>query len=393
MPFEYMQVRNANEDIAAVLHGGDLVYEIYEENGEKARRYFNRVQGFASRVPYIITPGNHEDYDNYSSLVARMRTPLWEKTQSHYFSYNMGNAHFVMINLDLYLDNKELQGNFEKWVKNDLEEANKESERKLRPWVIVVSHRPIFCSDDASDCEKNQDRFGWLSRMLQDNKVDLFLTAHMHNYERMLPVHANKTQKFERREGDDHYRYIINPTATVHVIEGDAGTDETDSTKNYFKREWSVVKDFTEGYGLVTIYNSTHLRYERFQSDSDTLFDYFYILKNASFQISEGDSSQWALWGLAIGVVIIILSLLVYSMVRKRQEEAKLLLKHQSKPVLFADTKMHQKVAQIYTQQGILFFVISSFHVFDLSYIGDSIVPIRNQTVKKLCLQSTSHPY
>eukprot|EP01016_Furgasonia_blochmanni_P037568 TRINITY_DN4439_c0_g2_i2.p1 TRINITY_DN4439_c0_g2~~TRINITY_DN4439_c0_g2_i2.p1 ORF type:complete len:298 (+),score=54.39 TRINITY_DN4439_c0_g2_i2:62-895(+) len=45
---------NNAERIDAVLHGGDLIYEIMDEDGQKAARYFNRIQKFASTVPYMV---------------------------------------------------------------------------------------------------------------------------------------------------------------------------------------------------------------------------------------------------------------------------------------------------------------------------------------------------
>jgi hypothetical protein len=38
-----------------------------------------------------------------------------------------------------------------KWLENDLKEANKPENRALRPWIITMGRRPMYCSIHDSD--------------------------------------------------------------------------------------------------------------------------------------------------------------------------------------------------------------------------------------------------
>jgi len=66
------------EDIVGIVHSGDLSYDLINENGKRGDDYFKYIQPFASSIPYMYTPGNHEHYSNYSNQAARLHMPLNE---------------------------------------------------------------------------------------------------------------------------------------------------------------------------------------------------------------------------------------------------------------------------------------------------------------------------
>jgi hypothetical protein len=69
--------------------------------------------------------------------------------------------------------------NMLEWLDNDLQKSAK--------WKVVYMHRPLYCSKNNAAC--NEDAKG-LRKMFESiffkHKVDLVLTGHRHNYERLI---------------------------------------------------------------------------------------------------------------------------------------------------------------------------------------------------------------
>lgn len=69
---------------------------------------------------------------------------------------NVGPAHIISFSTEFYyfleFGWKQLIQQY-LWLVNDLHEANKPENRALRPWIITMGHRPMYCStDDKDDC-------------------------------------------------------------------------------------------------------------------------------------------------------------------------------------------------------------------------------------------------
>lgn len=60
--------------------------------------------------------------------------------------------------------------------------------KSLSTFVMIVSHYPLTCSEDDDHCrgamKTMPDLYSWFS---QSKKVDFYLGAHMHQYERIYP--------------------------------------------------------------------------------------------------------------------------------------------------------------------------------------------------------------
>jgi Predicted phosphohydrolases len=135
-----------------------------------------------------MTPGNHEWRGNYSFLSFRLKMPVFKQSNNHYFSFNVGKMHFIGANYIFYDD----EGQEEKermlaWLRNDLEVAN--ASRKERPWIIVFSHYPIYCSynnysEQSSKCSSYYGKFKVFDELWYEYRVDLVLGSHVHYWER-----------------------------------------------------------------------------------------------------------------------------------------------------------------------------------------------------------------
>jgi len=175
-------------DSDALLFLGDMSYDLSKENGEKGNDFFEFAMNVTSSIPFQITPGNHETFNDFEDFKKRLIMPNKQYSDNLYYSYDIGNAHFVSLNSEVpflnYTD--DYISNYFEWIKQDLEKSDKK-------WKIVTIHRPLYCSAVSNHCEKSayimKDFF---EDIFYNGKVDLVLTGHLHSYERLLPIYNNE---------------------------------------------------------------------------------------------------------------------------------------------------------------------------------------------------------
>jgi 3',5'-cyclic AMP phosphodiesterase CpdA len=179
-----------------VVHNGDISYadgiqQLWDE-------YCRKMEPISAHVPYMTTPGNHElpwDFAAYRARFAEALAvgdsdePRGNNTPAGMFwSRDVGPVHLVGIDTEDEADMPVVYPDQLEWIRNDLKRANEPSARKLRPWIVVLGHRPLYCSGKGGfvghDC-------GVLAQYLRDklediyveNGVDLVLQAHKHQVE------------------------------------------------------------------------------------------------------------------------------------------------------------------------------------------------------------------
>eukprot|EP01090_Pellita_catalonica_P009162 TRINITY_DN20223_c0_g1_i1.p1 TRINITY_DN20223_c0_g1~~TRINITY_DN20223_c0_g1_i1.p1 ORF type:complete len:390 (-),score=36.77 TRINITY_DN20223_c0_g1_i1:148-1317(-) len=146
-----------------------------------------------------------------------------------------------------------------KWLVADLKKA--ESQRHIRPWIIVYGHRPMYCSNSPADdgwfldCHAFAPGFRKvIEPLFQKYSVDLYMCGHMHDSELIYPVSDGKvvTPSF------------INPRSTAYMISGYAGCREGfNGFSPEFAPPWSAWRQAEEyGYGILSVHNASHLHFE-----------------------------------------------------------------------------------------------------------------------------------
>ncbi|ORY93554.1 Metallo-dependent phosphatase-like protein [Syncephalastrum racemosum] len=236
---------------------GDQAYNMDDFNGLKGDEYMNLLQEVYAKVPYMGVPGNHEGAYNFSHYKNRFANLPFEESKSPnslLYSFNYKSLHLVSFSTEVYLTGTEdMIETAVNWLNSDLEKANKQ--RDERPFIVVITHHPLYCSSQGSDCTTtakmlregplkadNVTRHDGLEPILLKHKVDMLLTGHVHNYERTYPV-ANDSRTAESYKNAPSY---------MQVITGNAGQPEggAEFTSGPYK-DWSAVR--YSGYGFSTV--------------------------------------------------------------------------------------------------------------------------------------------
>ncbi len=69
---------------------------------------------------------------------------------NYFFSINIGPVHLISISTEFYYF---LEYGFDQlnvqytWLENDLIKANTLENRAQQPWIVVMGHRPMYCSN------------------------------------------------------------------------------------------------------------------------------------------------------------------------------------------------------------------------------------------------------
>ncbi|ADD43932.1 metallophosphoesterase [Stackebrandtia nassauensis] len=170
----------ANINPAAVFTAGDNAYE--SGTLSQYRNQYDPTWGrFKSKTH--PTPGNHEyqtsgasGYFDYFNGTGNNTGPAGERGKG-YYSYDVGDWHFVALNSDISHGAGSTQ---EKWLRADLA-AN------TKPCTAAYTHHPRFSSGDHGD----DTGMTALYDALYANKADIFVTGHDHHYERFAPARSN----------------------------------------------------------------------------------------------------------------------------------------------------------------------------------------------------------
>lgn len=140
--------------------------------------------------------GNHDYYANWSFINLRIRNPLFNLTQNHYYSFNWEGIHFAVTNLDYYEDpnvSETKKTELMKWLDDDLRKANRKENRAQYPWIVFIVHRPWYCSYQEQPprpppankwCYSFYSQRKVWDELMHTHSVDLVFEADKHSYER-----------------------------------------------------------------------------------------------------------------------------------------------------------------------------------------------------------------
>ncbi len=193
----------AAEQADFAIHTGDVIYPyggLGNAVGEYNDRFFRPYEGFLGRLPMFPVIGNHD-------LIALLGQPFKDVFflpdngssigRELYFSFEWGDAKFIALeSTGLFLVPV---GDHARWLHDQIM-------NNQRKWLIVYMHVPLYSCGSHGDSAILKQVLGPL---FENNRVDLVIAGHDHNYERTKPL-----KDFNR---DPSYPGL------VHVVTGGGG--------------------------------------------------------------------------------------------------------------------------------------------------------------------------
>ena len=268
---------------AFILHAGDVV-----ENGlreDQWNLYFKALGEVGASVPHFAAPGNHDDElhtndQNYyfgmhfnhpdnggnayldptvvsviNSLVQGTdKDANWIKNLIKYmdetfYSYNYGDAHFVVYNSGAYSSQDELILKAQRaWLKADLE-ANKDAK-----WTVVLAHQPNYHRVATGGYGRST-----LADIIEGFDVDLVIHGHSHLVARSYPMKDGQIVSKDNldviNKGEGTVYMLVGASAYNHDRFDDYVNSEEMAVIVTQEKEQSsyAVFDVTEKYIKVTV--------------------------------------------------------------------------------------------------------------------------------------------
>ena len=306
-----------SNSIDAVIHVGDIAYDMDLIRGKVGDDFMEAIEPIASAIPYMACPGNHEFNYNftafthrfsglphpstppYDKIPASLGTNVGGKKNNWFYSFDFKNVHFVSLSTELVVDILDVTNTSRygfnypdlttfqhDWLTQDLKSNSLNPETE---WLIVYSHRPMYCSCNDDDCDGDHadavrngvpgNTAAGLEQTFKKYGVDIYVSGHMHMYERLLPVFQNVSDPLDY---SPDMRTMTNPSAPVHIITGAGGNPEgTDGFPNTTTLPFSAVRAPEWSYSKMIVHNATHLHWQQIGVAGESeLVDTMWIVKD-----------------------------------------------------------------------------------------------------------------
>ncbi|CAI5703124.1 unnamed protein product [Peronospora effusa] len=243
--------------MSAIVCAGDLSYA----DGEQHRwdRWGKIVEPLTARMPWMISPGNHEverpcqlEVSEFVAYQSRFQMPYEQKNplqrRNLYYGFRVGLVHFIILTPYVEFTSTSLQY---KWLQQELLRVD----RSVTPWLVVIMHGPWYNSNTAhQSMEPHMMMKKHMEEVLYRNKVDVIISGHVHAYERSYPVYKEKL-------------VVDGP---IYVVLGDAGNREG-LAPTYIdpQPKWSAFRQADYGFSLLHVANRTHASMQWFENQAE----------------------------------------------------------------------------------------------------------------------------
>lgn len=191
--------------------------------------WFNAAAPLTNTGVLMPSLGNHEAYAQAFFDTFPLRN------NSRWFYYDVGPVRFICLDSGL-LDwvNQPLLEKQEDWLGRNIRRAKEKGS-----WVVVYMHRPAYSSTKTGN-ETDIDEV-WVPAF-DRQQVDLVVGAHVHCYERSLPMKGGKAVSSEPN------RYSRN-VGVIYLTAGQAGAPVSAPAQ----ADWLAASSTARGYSLMTV--------------------------------------------------------------------------------------------------------------------------------------------
>lgn len=250
--------------------------------GAESKGVSNFWYSFDYGLAHFVAFNGETDYPNSPEYPFARDLKKGETKVKPNETYVTDSGPFGAINGDL---NKVESYEQYQWLKNDLENVD----RKKTPWVIAMSHRPMYSSQVSAYQKYMRAAF---EELFLENGVDAYLSGHIHWYERIWPIGHNGT--IDKSSVVNNNTYWTNPgTSMTHIINGMAGNIESHSglATGAPVLNLTAVLDFTHyGFSKLNVVNETHLTWNFVKGGDGSHGDDFTLIKRPSSATSSATS-------------------------------------------------------------------------------------------------------
>ncbi len=257
----------------SILFLGDMAYDIDDDWGERGHNFLKFIKDISSETPFQLSVGNHEKAENFSDYHNMFFQPNRSKNKTFYYSYDINNVHFASINSEVTFNSffsEEYKERMLDWLTKDLSSTRKK-------WKIVYMHRPLYCSVQKKTCIHDVINLrNLLEEIFLKYSVDLVLSGHVHNYERVYPVYKNTVDLKSLRNENNTY---FNPKYPSYVVCGATGKFGGMETQIYPPLYFSKILGNTIGICHIKI-TEEEMTIKHILSNNGTIFDQFNIIKS-----------------------------------------------------------------------------------------------------------------
>lgn len=198
-------LHEANQSIFDyTLHIGDISYDLFSDNSSVGNTYMNMMEPITSKFPLMVGEGNHEKSDNFTEYNYRFKSienlagKNSKSNSNHFYSFDVGLVHYIMVSTEVYnypTQARDGPSPFTAdeqltWLEEDLVKANDPAQRKKVPWIVLMGHRPWYTTEFEVSSGTSFHDFDDLGCQYG---VDLYITGHVHNYQRYHPLRTGSS--------------------------------------------------------------------------------------------------------------------------------------------------------------------------------------------------------
>lgn len=267
-----------NKKLSMILYTGDLSYAL--NNQTKWDTFGELIEKSASKIPWMITPGNHEiEYSKNNSIYLafekRYRMPEIKPAQFNntliktstsnpklflsdynfgnaFYSFNSGYVHIISLNS---YSRSDLYSKQYKWLEKDLKKINREK----TPWVFVIMHVPWYSSQfNIKDTLQYTYMRDYIEPLLYKYSINIVFAGHKHIYERTYKIYKNK----------------VNKNGIIYITTGNGGYLDNYYSNTIQNKKLIAIKNIIDhGYGELEIKNKNTLTWRWYSIEHQKYLD------------------------------------------------------------------------------------------------------------------------
>ena len=201
---------------------GDYVY-----NEKNADCWIGKIEPLKHGLKLVV--GNHEikDLPTRVQIIDYLKIDYFgPNNQEYYYSFDLHNAHFLVMSDYSPLTSGEYSQVYKKgskqhtFVENDLAQS---AENPKINWIIVSHHHQKYASILNRTIDPANEWVDIYHSLFEKYNVDLVLQGHQHNYQRTFPIKYNVINPEYPLLADNNTKSYSDPDGPIFVTVGTAG--------------------------------------------------------------------------------------------------------------------------------------------------------------------------